>query len=408
MMARLSGKRARHRGLTASLAATVAAVAVLAAPGVATATPPTPTITASQDRSLTMQLKSDTGTHWSWTFLNAAAAVVGTSTLQEPAAGVPAGRRLHRHPGCHRRRSGRHGPSPRPDDLPRVRHPDRRLHLHGSRGRNRPVHRHLHGRADQLAVEVSRRRHIQPAQSPATADRRRKPAPAGGAYGGQPGRESHRDPPGRRERSSLRCALDHAEPHRSEHPGQVQCERVDRSQRGCAQLLVGPQRRPDVRRRRRADPDASLCRARHAQGGSEGDRRPWWHRHGRRLRDRSPGQAAHRRVVGEPGPACGRRDRDLHRGRSGPGRDGRRDPMGPRRRRAVRRRHGRRRDVGLQHARVEDRGRAGGGQHGCGDDRLSNDRRDGVDGDPTTTTTSTAPGRGARCPCPPTQRRARD
>ena len=48
MMAGLSGKRARHQGPAASLAATVAAVAVLAAPGVATATPPTPTITAAQ------------------------------------------------------------------------------------------------------------------------------------------------------------------------------------------------------------------------------------------------------------------------------------------------------------------------------------------------------------------------
>ena len=165
-------------------------------------------------------------------------------------------------------------------------------------------------------------------------------------------------------------------------PVRFNASRVDRSQRGCAQLLVGPQRRPDVRRRRRPDPDASLCRARHAQGGSQGDRRPWWHRHGRRLRDRSPGQAADRRGVGEPGRACRRRDRDLHRDRGGPGWDGRRDPMGPRRRRAVRRRHGCRRDAGLQHARVEDRGRAGGGQHGRGDDRLSNDRRDGVDGDP--------------------------
>ena len=63
MMARLSGKRARHQGPAASLAATVAAVAALAAPGVATATPPTPTITASPARPapLTMQLTSNTG-----------------------------------------------------------------------------------------------------------------------------------------------------------------------------------------------------------------------------------------------------------------------------------------------------------------------------------------------------------
>jgi hypothetical protein len=68
MMARVSGRRARHRGPAASVAATMAAVAALAVPGVASATPPTPTITATQAGSLTTQLTSSTGTHWSWTF----------------------------------------------------------------------------------------------------------------------------------------------------------------------------------------------------------------------------------------------------------------------------------------------------------------------------------------------------
>jgi PKD repeat protein len=89
MMARVSGRRARHRGPAASVAATMAAVAALAVPGVASATPPTPTITATQAGSLTTQLTSSTGTHWSWTFRNAAAAVVGTSTVQNPLQTFP-------------------------------------------------------------------------------------------------------------------------------------------------------------------------------------------------------------------------------------------------------------------------------------------------------------------------------
>jgi PKD repeat protein len=89
MIARLSGRRARHRGPAASVAAAMAAVAALAVPGVATATPPTPTITATQTGSLTTLLTSSTGTHWSWTFLNAAATVVGTSTLQNPLQAFP-------------------------------------------------------------------------------------------------------------------------------------------------------------------------------------------------------------------------------------------------------------------------------------------------------------------------------
>jgi PKD repeat protein len=82
-IARRSGARVRGRRLAASAAA-VGMAAALAVPGVASATPPTPVITATQSGPLSATLASSTGTHWSWTFLNAAGAVVGTSTLQSP------------------------------------------------------------------------------------------------------------------------------------------------------------------------------------------------------------------------------------------------------------------------------------------------------------------------------------
>jgi PKD repeat protein len=63
--------------------------AALAVPDGASATPPTPVVTATQSGPLTVRLTSSTGTHWSWTFLNAASAVVGTSTLQDPLQAFP-------------------------------------------------------------------------------------------------------------------------------------------------------------------------------------------------------------------------------------------------------------------------------------------------------------------------------
>jgi PKD repeat protein len=63
--------------------------AALAMPGGAPATPLTPVVTATQTGPLTAQLTSSTGTHWSWTFRNAALAVVGTSTLQSPLQAFP-------------------------------------------------------------------------------------------------------------------------------------------------------------------------------------------------------------------------------------------------------------------------------------------------------------------------------
>lgn len=64
--------------------------AALAVPGGASATPPTPVVTATQSSPLTASLTSSTGTHWSWTFQNAASgAVLGASTLQNPVATFP-------------------------------------------------------------------------------------------------------------------------------------------------------------------------------------------------------------------------------------------------------------------------------------------------------------------------------
>lgn len=83
-----SGARVRRRWV-AAFAASVGIAATLAAPGGASATPPTPVVTATQSGPLTAQLTSSTGTHWSWTFLNAASAVVGTSTAQNPLQAFP-------------------------------------------------------------------------------------------------------------------------------------------------------------------------------------------------------------------------------------------------------------------------------------------------------------------------------
>src|SRR5690349_19472985 len=86
--ARRSGSRVRGRWLVAC-AASAALGAALGVPGVASATPPTPVITAAQSGALAVRLTASTGTHWSWTFLNSASAVVGTSTLQSPLQAFP-------------------------------------------------------------------------------------------------------------------------------------------------------------------------------------------------------------------------------------------------------------------------------------------------------------------------------
>jgi PKD repeat protein len=87
-IARRSGARVRGRRL-AACAASVGIAAALVMPGGAPATPPTPVVTATQAGPLAAQLTSSTGTHWSWTFLNAASAVVGTSTLPNPLQAFP-------------------------------------------------------------------------------------------------------------------------------------------------------------------------------------------------------------------------------------------------------------------------------------------------------------------------------
>lgn len=83
-----SGERVRRRRL-AACAASVGIAAALAIPGGAPATPATPVVTATQAGALRVQLTSSTGTHWSWTFLNGAGAVVGTSAVQNPLQTFP-------------------------------------------------------------------------------------------------------------------------------------------------------------------------------------------------------------------------------------------------------------------------------------------------------------------------------
>jgi PKD repeat protein len=56
----------------------------------ATATPPMPEIAVQQQSALTMGLTSSTGTHWSWTILDAANAVVATSSENPMTVALPA------------------------------------------------------------------------------------------------------------------------------------------------------------------------------------------------------------------------------------------------------------------------------------------------------------------------------
>ena len=83
-----SGARVRRRRL-AACAASVGIAVALAVPGGASATPPIPVVTATQAGPLTAQLSSSTGTHWAWTILDAAGALVGTSTAQSPLQAFP-------------------------------------------------------------------------------------------------------------------------------------------------------------------------------------------------------------------------------------------------------------------------------------------------------------------------------
>ncbi|HMJ33061.1 MAG TPA: PKD domain-containing protein [Baekduia sp.] len=66
------------------------ATASLALTAVAQATPATPTIAVQQTAALKARLTSSTGTHWSWTFLDAAKNVVGTSTVNGTVHAFPA------------------------------------------------------------------------------------------------------------------------------------------------------------------------------------------------------------------------------------------------------------------------------------------------------------------------------
>jgi PKD repeat protein len=72
----------------AAVIGSVAASLVLAS--AASATPATPSITIEQPSALTMRLTAGTGTHWSWTVVDAAGAVVATSTTNPMEATFPA------------------------------------------------------------------------------------------------------------------------------------------------------------------------------------------------------------------------------------------------------------------------------------------------------------------------------
>jgi PKD repeat protein len=56
----------------------------------ASATPPTPSITIEQPSALNMRLTGSTGTHWSWTIVDAVGAVVATSAANPVVATFPA------------------------------------------------------------------------------------------------------------------------------------------------------------------------------------------------------------------------------------------------------------------------------------------------------------------------------
>src|SRR3954449_11991036 len=84
-----SGASVRRSRLRACAASAVMAAA-LGVPGGASATPLTPVVTATQSTPLTASLTASTGTHWAWTFSNAASgAVVGTSAVQSPVVTFP-------------------------------------------------------------------------------------------------------------------------------------------------------------------------------------------------------------------------------------------------------------------------------------------------------------------------------
>jgi PKD repeat protein len=65
-------------------------LASLAVTGVAQATPATPTITVAQTNPLKVRLTSSTGTHWTWTIVDAANNVVATSTTNPATPTLPA------------------------------------------------------------------------------------------------------------------------------------------------------------------------------------------------------------------------------------------------------------------------------------------------------------------------------
>ena len=272
-IARRSGARVRRRRLAACAASAVMAAA-LAMPGGAPATPPTPVITATQSGALTARLTSSTGTHWSWTFLNAAAAVVGTSTLQSPLQAFP--------------QAGDYTALvDATDDDPTATapaHAQTTFHVY-----NTPTASFTYTVLAGGTVQFTDTSTGEPTSwqwtfpggtfsgrtPPAQAIAPRTPPWRGHPDGGQSGRQQRRERADRRERTARRRAHHHAEPGGREHARDPQRERVDRSQRRRAALLLGSQRRQDLRRRHRRDPDADLHVARNVPSRGEGERPGW-------------------------------------------------------------------------------------------------------------------------------------
>ena len=306
----------------------------------ARATPAPPAISVQQQSALTMQLTSSTGTHWSWTIVDAASAVVATAT-DNPADGhAPGGGRLPRAAGRHRRR-------PRGCREPPTRR--RRSTSTPSRSRTsappsspapRPVLRHLGRRADGLDVDLPRR-HVRRAGAagPDAAGRDLHGRPGGH----QPRGQQHRHPAGRRQRPAA------ADPERPVEPGgdrrarAVRRQPLDRPQPGRARRyswdLDGD---GQLRRRRRRAPDGELPDAGPLPRRRPGQRRPRRHQHRAGARSRCWSTGAVGEFTNDPvqpvigatvtllGDRHGRR-RHRHQDRLGPRRRRRRSttPPGP-------------------------------------------------------------------------------
>ena len=376
-IARRSGARVRRRRLAACAASAVMAAA-LAVPGGAAATPPTPVITATQSGALTARLTSSTGTHWSWTFLNAAAAVVGTSTLQNPLQAFP--------------QAGDYTALvDATDDDPTATapaHAQTTFHVY-----NTPTASFTYTVLAGGTVQFTDTSTGEPTSWQWTF-------PGGTFSGRTPPAQAiaPRTPP-----SAVTLTV--GNPAGS---NVVSVPIVVNGPPVAALTItpnpVGANTPVTLNASASTDPNGDALRYSWDLNGDKtyGDATgaiqtrtftsPGTFRVGVRVSDpggssndavdfvtRAAGQAAGRQLLGEPGHAGRRHVGDLHGDGIGSGRDRRRDRLGHRRRRAIQRRHGRRRDTELRHTRLTDRVRARHGQRGRGHDRLPDDRGDRID-----------------------------